>query len=80
MGSEDVDPGKNLLAVQHTEGLWGHAVDAPVGVPVLVAYRYREPPVVRSDQVDQLSLAALDRQRLALAGVRGVVPLCNVKH
>lgn len=66
-----------LLVVQHAEGLGRHAVDAPVGVPVLVAYRDREPAVVRPYQMDQLPLAALDLQRLALAGVCGVVPLCN---
>lgn len=65
------------LVVQHAEGLGRHAVDAPVRVPVLVAYRDREPAVVRPYQVDQFSLAALDLQRLALAGVCGVVPLCN---
>lgn len=48
-----------LLVVQHSVRLGRHAVDAPFRVPVLVAYRYREPPVVRSDQLDQLSLAAL---------------------
>lgn len=67
------------LAVQHAEGLGRHAVDAPIGVPVLVAYRDREPAVVRPYQVNQLPLAALDLQRLALAGVCGVVPLCEQK-
>lgn len=66
-----------LLAVQHPEGLWRHTVDAPFGIPVLVAYRYREPAVVRSDEMDQLSLAALEPQCFTLAGVRGIVPLCN---
>lgn len=44
---------------------------------MLVAYRYREPSVIRSDKMDQLSLAALDPQCFPLAGVRGVVPICN---
>lgn len=66
-----------LLAVEHPEGFGRHTIDAPVGVPVLVAYRYREPSVIRSDKMDQLSLAALDPQCFPLAGVRGVVPICN---
>ena len=44
---------------------------------MLVAYRYREPSVIRSDKMDQLSLPALDPQCFPLAGVRGVVPICN---
>lgn len=44
---------------------------------MLVAYRYREPSIVRAYEVNQLSLAALNPQGLALAGVRGVVPICN---
>lgn len=63
------------LVVQHTERFGRHAVDAPFGVPVLVAYRDGEPAIVRPYQVDQLPLATLDFQRFALAGVCGVVPL-----
>lgn len=63
------------LAVEHPEGFGRHTIDAPVGVPVLVAYRYREPSVIRSDKMDQLSLPALDPQCFPLAGVRGVVPI-----
>lgn len=44
---------------------------------MLVAYRDGEPAVVRANQMDQLPLAALDLQRLAFAGVCGIVPLCN---
>lgn len=66
-----------LLAVQHPERLGRHAVDAPLGVPVLVAYRYREPSVICSYEMDQLPLAALDPQCFPFAGVRGVVPICN---
>lgn len=69
-----------LLVVQHAERFGWHAVDAPLGVPVLVAYRNGEPAVVRPYQMDQLSLTAFDLQRLALASVCGVVPLCNTKH
>lgn len=68
-----------LLVVQHAERFGRHAVDAPLGVPVLIAYRDGEPAIVRPYQVDQLALAALDLQRLALASVCGVVPLCNRK-
>lgn len=63
------------LVVQHAERSGRHAVDAPLGVPVLVAYRDGEPAIVRPYQVDQFSLAAFDLQRLALASVCGVVPL-----
>lgn len=63
------------LVVQHAERFGRHAVDAPLGVPVLIAYRDGEPAIVRPYQVDQLALAALDLQRLALASVCGVVPL-----
>lgn len=69
-----------LLVVQHAERFGRHAVDAPLGVPVLIAYRDGEPAIVRPYQVDQLALAALDLQRLALASVCGVVPLCNKKR
>jgi len=68
-----------LLVVQHAERFGRHAVDAPIGVPVLIAYRDGEPAIVRPYQVDQLSLTALDLQCLALASVCGVVPLCNRK-
>jgi len=68
---------KYSLVVQHAERFGRHAIDAPFGVPVLVAYRDGEPAVVGPYQVDQLPLAALDLQRLALAGVCGIVPLCN---
>lgn len=69
-----------LLVVQHAERFGRHAVDAPLGVPVLVAYRDGEPAIVCPYQVDQFSLAAFDLQRLALASVCGVVPLCNRKR
>lgn len=68
-----------LLIVQHAEGLGRHTVDTPIGITVLVAYRDREPAVVRPYQMDQFPLTALDLQRFALARVCGVVPLCNRK-
>lgn len=68
------------LVVKHAERFGRHAVDAPFGVPVLIAYRDGEPAIVRPYQMDQLALAALDLQRLALASVCGVVPLCNRKR
>lgn len=68
-----------LLVVQHAVRFGRHAIDAPLGVPVLIAYRDGEPAIVRPYQMDQLALAALDLQRLALASVCGVVPLCNRK-
>lgn len=69
-----------LLVVQHAERFGRHAVDAPFRVPMLVAYRDGEPAVVGPYQVNQLPLAALDLQRFTLAGVCGVVPLCNKKR
>lgn len=40
---------------------------------MVVADRYRKPPVIRSDQVDQIAALAFDHQRLALARVRRLV-------
>ena len=51
-------------------GLGGHAVDAPVRLPVVIADGDGEPAVVGSDDLDVLlGLLALDQQLLALAGV-----------
>lgn len=60
----------NLLFLEDVSGLGGHAVHAPVRLPVVVADGDGEPAVVGADDLDVLlGLLALDQQLLALAGV-----------
>lgn len=60
--------------MQNSETPGGHAVDAPVGIAMVVADRYGESPVIRPDEVDDRTLGASDLQRLPLARVRRLVP------
>lgn len=65
--------GSHSLAVEDAEGARRHAVDAPVGVAVVVAQRYREAAVVGPDQIDVLALRTVDGQHGTLALVGHVV-------
>lgn len=47
-----------------------HAVDAPVGVPVVVADGDGEPSIVRPDEVDDGAFSAANLQGLAFTRVR----------
>ena len=49
-----------------------HAVDAPVGDPVLVTDTDRKPPVVRPHHLDDRPLGTLEVQGVPLAGIGGL--------
>ena len=59
-------------------GLGGHAVDAPVSLPLLVTDGDAEPPVVGPDDLNGLVLLALDEELLPLAGVARLDGLLKV--
>ena len=57
----------------HPQGPGGHAVDRPVGVPVLVTDGDGEPPVVGSDDVEVEPGPTGDVQSALLAGIVGFI-------
>jgi hypothetical protein len=73
---------RTVPVVKNSKWLWGHAVNTPVRVAVVIAYRDGEASIVGTYQVNQLSLLALDLQCLSLAGICCVVArlFCNTKQ
>lgn len=63
-----------LPAMQNSQALRGHTVDAPVGVAMVITYSDGEPSVVRPDEVDDGTFPAADLQCLSFASVRRFVP------
>ena len=63
----------DLLALEDSGCSRRHAVDAPVGVAVLVADGDGEPAVVGPDHLDRLVGLALNGQVVALAAVGSLV-------
>ena len=57
---------------------WGHAVDTPVSLPVLVADGDTEPAVVGPHDLNGLVLLALDEELLPLACVARLDGLLQV--
>ena len=75
MAPPEVRGGKNIysLFLHDPVAGGGHAVDAHVGAPVLVADRDGEPSKVRPDNLDCLIHSAGDLQALSLALVSCLV-------
>ena len=70
--------GCQLPVLQDMPRLWGHAVDAPVSLPVLVADGDTEPAVVGPHDLNGLVLLALDEELLSLACVARLDGLLEV--
>lgn len=59
--------------MENTQRLLGHAIDAPVGVSVIVADCYGESAIIRPYQLYDFPLLASNLQGLPFAGVGGLV-------